>query len=375
MTSPSRRHDVDALRVIAIGLLLIYHIAIGFQPWGVMIGFITNSEPITGLWPAMSMLNVWRIPILFYVSGMGVYFALQNRTWTELITERARRILIPFVFGFFAIVPLHIYILQYRYSQDLTYLPSPGHLWFLANIFIYVLLLLPLFYYIKQNEDTKVVIVLKKLFSTLIGLITVIALFMIESLLVNPVVFELYAMTWHGFFLGLIAFFFGYCFMLAGTDFWKMLLQWKWLFLAIAILLYGNRFLAPQMQVHQLLVVLESNFWIFTVFAWSHQYLNKDSELLRYLSQAAYPVYIIHMVVIYLTCLIIFPLDINSWVKFLLVLFITFMGSFALYECIKRVKLLAPLFGMKTVKKELSKDSQNLAGKSEKTLKINLSNQ
>ena len=35
-----RRYDIDWLRVIAIGLLLVYHIGIGFQPWGVFIGFI-----------------------------------------------------------------------------------------------------------------------------------------------------------------------------------------------------------------------------------------------------------------------------------------------------------------------------------------------
>jgi len=29
----NRRYDIDWLRVIAIGLLLIYHIAIGFHPW------------------------------------------------------------------------------------------------------------------------------------------------------------------------------------------------------------------------------------------------------------------------------------------------------------------------------------------------------
>ena len=33
MTKEERRYDIDWLRVIAIGLLLIYHIAIAFQPW------------------------------------------------------------------------------------------------------------------------------------------------------------------------------------------------------------------------------------------------------------------------------------------------------------------------------------------------------
>ena len=121
MQTLNRRYDIDWVRVIAIGLLLIYHIAIGFQPWGIMIGFITNSKPWESLWTPMTMLNVWRIPLLFYVSGMGVYFALQNRNWKELITERVRRILLPFVFGMLCIVPLHIYLFEINYNWKLTY--------------------------------------------------------------------------------------------------------------------------------------------------------------------------------------------------------------------------------------------------------------
>ncbi|MEP4596601.1 MAG: acyltransferase, partial [Cyclobacteriaceae bacterium] len=76
MAAHNRRYDIDWLRVIAIGLLLIYHVAIGFQPWGVFIGFIQSSSPLESIWVPMSMLNVWRIPLLFFVSGMGVYFAI-----------------------------------------------------------------------------------------------------------------------------------------------------------------------------------------------------------------------------------------------------------------------------------------------------------
>ena len=60
-----RRHEIDWLRVIAIGLLLIYHIAIIFQPWAMLIGFIKSDEPVEALWIPMTMLNVWRIPLLF----------------------------------------------------------------------------------------------------------------------------------------------------------------------------------------------------------------------------------------------------------------------------------------------------------------------
>ena len=147
----ARRYDIDWLRVIAIGLLLIYHIAIVFQPWAMFIGFIRSEEAMEGLWKAMNMLNVWRIPLLFYVSGMGVYFAIRKRNWKQLLLERGRRILIPFVFGILAITPLHMLVFQRYYHMPLSYYPHAGHLWFLGNILVYVVGLSPLFFWLKKK--------------------------------------------------------------------------------------------------------------------------------------------------------------------------------------------------------------------------------
>ena len=120
-----RRYDIDWLRVIAIGLLLVYHIGIGFQPWGVFIGFIQSEKPLNSLWIPMSMVNIWRIPLLFFVSGMGVCFAIRKRNWKQLIQERAKRILLPFLFGIVFIVPMHLLIWQKYYMQDLKYSLNP----------------------------------------------------------------------------------------------------------------------------------------------------------------------------------------------------------------------------------------------------------
>ena len=119
----ARRHDIDWLRVITISLLLIYHIAIIFQPWAMFVGFVRSDQPLEGLWTPMTMLNVWRIPILFFVSGMGLYFAMRKRNWKQLIGERTRRILLPLLFGIVAIAPLHMFLFQKFYKLPLGYYP------------------------------------------------------------------------------------------------------------------------------------------------------------------------------------------------------------------------------------------------------------
>jgi peptidoglycan/LPS O-acetylase OafA/YrhL len=99
-------------------------------------------------------------------------------------------------------------------------------------------------------------------------------------------------------------------------------------------------------------LILESNFWIFSVFAFGYKYLNKSGKTLSYLSEAAYPVYILHMIFQNAASWLIFKGDMPSGIEFVLVLILTLTGCFALYEfVIKRVNLLRPLFGLKLKKK------------------------
>ena len=348
MENLNRRYDIDWLRVIAIAMLLIYHTAIGFQSWGLMIGFITNKQSWNGLWTPMSMLNIWRIPLLFFVSGMGVFFAIQKRDWKQLLQERAKRILLPFVFGMLFIVPIHILLLQNYYGWELKYKPNPSHLWFLGNIFIYTFVLLPIFMYLKKHKDKNMFVKLRSLLANPLGLLIVMLLFIAEAIIVNPYPYELYAMTTHGFVLGFLAFLCGYLFMYSGEPFWNMICKWRWLFIVSALALYIYRTYQAPSLVPLYRLSIESTLWIYSVFAFGNKYLNKNSKALQYLSQSAYPIYIIHMIFIYLASYFIFPLDINVQLKYLIVVLVLFVGSFVFYEFfIRRFALIRPFFGLK----------------------------
>ncbi|MGJ8745107.1 acyltransferase family protein [Polaribacter sp.] len=354
-----RRYDIDWLRVIAIGLLLIYHIAIIFQPWAMFIGFIRSEEALEGLWKPMTMLNVWRIPLLFFVSGMGLYFAMKKRNWKQLLQERGKRILLPFVFGYFAITPLHMYIFQKHYNMSLSYFSDSGHLWFLGNIFVYVLLLTPLFLYLKNNDHGKFKKIISKMMSYAIGPLSISVFFMLEVGLIKPQLFEMYAQSWHGFFIGFLAFFFGYLFVYSGRAFWQTVLRWKWLYIGLATTLFVIRFTRFESISNMYLTSLESISWILGVFGIANSYLNKPSKLLSYLSAAVYPVYIIHMFVLYTGALLILPLDLHPMLEFIGITVFTFIVCFLIYEFIlKRVSILRPLFGLKW--KFKSAEQQNL---------------
>lgn len=351
MPTLERRYDIDWIRVIAIGLLLIYHVAIGFQPWGVMIAFIANPKSWPALWVPMSMLNIWRIPLLFFVSGMGLYFAMGQRSLIQLLLERSRRILLPYVFGMFAIVPIHLLIWKYHYNMSLTYTWDAGHLWFLGNILSYVLLLAPILYMVGPTKSARVKAWVGRIFSHPLGLLVVVLALVGEALLLKPTPYELYAKTFHGTILGFLAFIFGYCFVLAGAGFWAMIIKWRWLWLILGITLYAVRTFYLESNTPLFLIPVESLEWILSVLAFGSKHLNKPSKALSYLSEAAYPVYIVHMIFLYLGSHLIFALDIAVELQFVLVLLFTIAGCFAAFEGIRRVQVLRLLFGLK-IKKE-----------------------
>ncbi|WP_375579348.1 acyltransferase family protein [Marivirga tractuosa] len=358
----NRRYDIDWLRVIAIGLLLIYHIAIGFQPWGVFIGFIQNDEALESIWIPMSMLNVWRIPLLFFVSGMGVYFAIQRRSWKGLLFERTKRILLPFIFGMLVIVPLHVWLWQYYYHQGLSYMLNPAHLWFLGNIFIYVLIFTPLFFYLKNKQESKLFSVLNKLMASPLALLVLMIPFIIEAKLVQPENFELYAMTPHGFWMGMIAFLTGFLCVYSGQNFWKNVTKLRWPTLAIAFILYLLRLQGLTSDLLNYLIPVESNLWIYTVFGFGYKYLNQPSKALTYLSSAAYPIYVIHMFFLFMASFIIFPLDIHPYTKLIAVILATFGGCFISYDfLIRRIRWIRPLFGLKPKSVEIRNETTRLS--------------
>lgn len=344
-----RRYDIDWLRVIAIGLLLIYHISIVFQPWAVFIGFPKNQESLGWLGFFMSMLNVWRIPLLFLISGMGAAFAIRKRNWKQLVGERIKRILMPFIFGIFCIAPIHVFLWQWYYNQNISYSFHPAHLWFLANIFAYVLLLSPLFIYLKNHPGGRTARFIARIFSSPFSFLIIMLSFIIETLAVKPGTYELYAYTWHGFVLGMLAFFFGYCMVFSGERFWIMAIKLRWFFLLLASALFLVRMLYFGRSAPLSLIAVESASWIFSILGMGRVYLNRPGPGLRYLSEAAYPVYILHMVFLYAGSVLILPLSLDPNVKFILLTLITVTGCLLSYEFIvRRFGLTRLLFGLKT---------------------------
>ncbi len=346
----SRRHDVDWLRTLALALLIVYHVVICFQPWAKSSSFPQNEETLQWLWIFMAMINVWRIPVLFLVSGMGVRFAMERRNWKQLLKDRTVRILIPFVFGFFFINPLLAYIVLQVLGQEVTYVPNSGHLWFLLNIFLYVLLFLPFLNSLKKRPDNVLFRILSGIFRRPPGLFLLALPIILEAWLVNPDMYALYKNTPHGFMLGAICFFTGFAFASMNELSWDAAERLRWYALGAACALFLIRLLIFQLDgTPNQIIAFESTSWMLAILGFGSRHLNRPSQSLDFFGKAVYPVYIIHLPVqFWLAYYLVLPLPIPAFVKLIILLAGTFGISLFLYEFVlRRITWIRPLFGIK----------------------------
>ena len=343
-----RRHDVDWLRTLALALLILFHIILTFQSWAASTGFPQNDELLEELVPFISMLTVWRIPLLFLISGMGVRFAMERRDWKQLLKDRTTRILVPYVFGLAVLGPVLGFGLPLL-GWEAEYMPNFGHLWFLLNIFLYVLWLLGAMLYLRDHPDNALLRFFSQIIGWPLGLFLFALPLMVETWLVNPEHFGVYIDSLHGWLMGLVCFFFGFIFIATQSEFWPAVARTRWLALAAASSLYLVRLLVFGLENElSWLTALESMSWMLAILGFASLYLNKPSRSLAYLSKAVYTVYIVHLPVQFAIAYFLLPLVLAAYLKLSLLLVGTFGISLLLYEFpLRRLKWIRPLFGMK----------------------------
>jgi peptidoglycan/LPS O-acetylase OafA/YrhL len=164
--APRRRADLDALRIVLCGGIVLFHAL-----------SIYSAEPIYHLKsplpsPVASVLaeflRIAIVPLFFVLAGWSAVTSLRGRGAGRFVRERARRLLVPLVAGTILLGPLIKYI-ELRHGRDIGFhglwLVAPlqesflafvpryftrmnlltwSHLWFLAYLFIVSILLLPL---------------------------------------------------------------------------------------------------------------------------------------------------------------------------------------------------------------------------------------
>jgi glucans biosynthesis protein C len=383
-----RRYDLDWLKIIATFSVFIFH-CLRFFDLGVWHVKNNQLDPIATI--GSGLLLQWIMPLFFLLSGANLYFSLQSRTVKHFLQERSTRLLIPLLFGIFILSPPQVYLERlsnpnygvspwingafwgsfvefiphyfqgwYLFGGNFAWMGI--HLWYLLVLFIFSVVLLPLFLAIKQGKGQRIIhslaeVLKKPMFIFLLGLPIV----LLESGL-NPMTFGIRAAGGWNFFTYLILLLCGYLMVLdpkVEKEFDRHVIP------ALIIVGFSTPFLLDVLSnqltgtgaiygsfsytVTTALRSFNSWCWMIVFLGFGHTLSSFNPPILRYLSEASLPFYLLHQPVIVIIGFWITDWQIGLSLKFAILSFISFLVIFITYELlVRRILLFRFFFGLKS---------------------------
>ncbi len=381
-----RRHDIDALRVIAFALLILYHCAMVYvAEWDFHIKSTYTAEWLQ--WPMIAM-NRWRMPLLFMISGIAIGLAkMEQRRWS-FAAMRTWRLLLPLLFGMFVVVAPQSYfqiIANYGYTGSFAHFyklyvtarlcrdgqcltpMAWNHLWYLAYLWPYTLVLIVAMPALRRLTGVLGRPTIPAIMPWLVALGPAVWLIALR-LWLAPRYPETHALVgdWTVHAESLPLFLLGYV-LAASPWFWKWVERLRWRTLIIAVLAisvelslrwlgrYPPHGPLPSWALHVPWYGVERSAravytWValLAIFGWGRVLLDRPFRWLPYCTEAVFPWYILHQTLIVVLAYWLVPLHLGPVLEPALVIGGTVAGCLLLHEClIRRTALLRPLFGLK----------------------------
>lgn len=374
-----RKYFIDWLRIVLIISVFFFHVGMIFRPekW-----HVNSVESFAFLDPIMWWLHLWRMPLLFLVSGIGTYYAIGHRSSWQYLKERFKRLYIPFTFGFFTLVPLMVYVERIdNYSSFFEYIPhmfdggpypigniSWHHLWFILYLFIISLMISPFLNYTKSNHYHNVSTKLVSWSSKRMGLNYLLPIIIISQLILR----QYFPKSTHALYNDWAYFAYYLLFFLSGFILFtndkviKSLSNDRRLYLyqslAFTILLFSlpSIFSEPSTAQDYLRGVCEIIISLscgLTAIAYFKVYVNKDHQLRKVMNDAIYPFYLLHQPALIFVGYLVLQWDISYSMQAFLITILSLAFIFTSYLIIIQFNFLRVVFGMKTKpKKQISKE-------------------
>ena len=382
----ARRYDIDWLRISATLLLFVFHTGMVFNP--APFYHIRNEQLSFGWLVVCGFIGLWHMPLFFLLAGWSLCGSLRARGSTGVFKERSLRLFVPLVFGCILFMPIIKY-LELSSGLDLNHaglrvspelqegfrLIVPGglpeappfrdsfteflptfltlerftwaHLWFVAYLFTFTILYLPAFSYLLGRSMDLERVPRALVYAPIAPLVLV-------QLLLRPHwpgIQNLYD-DWANFAYYTTYLFAG--FLIARYPLLEAAAQREWRrasmlgFATCGVLLGGLLGLYDSPSI--LLVGSAIAGWCFVVAALglASRLLNFGNATLHYLSEAAFPIYILHQAAIVIPGYFIVRLPLGIAPKFLLILMASVLLAFATHHFVVREFAVTRfLFGMR----------------------------
>lgn len=374
-----RQYFIDWLRIGLIISVFFFHVGMIFRPeqW-----HVNSNQSFEFLDPIMRWLHLWRMPLLFLVSGVGTYYAIGHRTSWQYVKERFKRLFIPFAVGFFTLVPLMVYVERIDdYNSFLDFIPhmfdggpypigniSWHHLWFILYLFIISLLVSPFIDWTKSGHynmlRAKLIIFMTKRLHLNWLLLVIISSQLILRQYFPKSTHALYN-DWAYFSYYLIFFISGFM-LFTSPKVIQTLTKDRSLYLLQTVIFTITLFLLPIVfgqpslaqdytrGITELIISLSCGL---TAIGYFKRYFNKDHKFRKVMNEAIYPFYLLHQPALIFVGYFVLQWEVSYGIQALLISMLSLVSIFFSYWfIIRKFNILRVSFGMKKKqKKEIPK--------------------
>ncbi|MDN3380645.1 MULTISPECIES: acyltransferase family protein [unclassified Pseudoalteromonas] len=373
---PSRRYDLDWLRVLAFGLLIFYHAGMLYSKnWGFHFKSQYLSSSIENI---MLLLSPWRMGLIWFISGVALRFIVARFNLGMFLITRSVKILLPLLFGIWFIVPIQLYAQMslevglsmsfWQFYQQFFDLTNPlfehyqagiwphvdvNHLWYLRSLWQFTLLLVLVLPLILHSHVRAVI-------TRLCGR----SLFTVFIVLLLPLC--ILKLSWPSdtfrYPMGALFLLYGYLLAWQPAFYSKLLRHWQALFavfvLGYLVVLLGYHMIwqnpaASQWQITSMdmLYTAQRLVGVFLILALAQRFLDHDHPKLALFNSAVFPFYLLHQSVIIGLAFYLSKLQLGGFVEPLLILSLAFIICWLVFIAARRIDLLSPLLGIKVTGK------------------------
>jgi peptidoglycan/LPS O-acetylase OafA/YrhL len=381
MIKQHRHHELDWLRAIVVLNLIPFHAAwlILFVP-----GFSRIGQSFIGTVAGQYVLFISPLHmfLLFFVSGASTFIALGYRSPGTYIVERIKRLLIPLVFFMLVLFPVLAFywphateeislsaylafwpeILKSTFYSSYSGGPQWAHMWFVAYLLIFSLMMLPMFLRWRKSPETNFITKLAA-WCQKRGAIFVLALPLILIFALLAPIWPFFRNNlfsdWGYFTYNLIAFFYGYMFM-ADSRFWKVIDRVFKISLLLGVMvslvklftsLLFPRFAVPDYSLgyflYSILSGLNTWFWVAGILGLARKTLGFSNAFLKYFNRISYSFYIFHLVVMVGIGYYVTRWHLDFLLEFLILSILSLSATILCCEIVKRNNWISLLFGIK----------------------------
>ncbi|WP_420430366.1 acyltransferase family protein [Hyphobacterium sp.] len=376
----TRRHDLDWLRIIAFGLLIFYHIGVFYESDG---WHAASVYQLPQLEPFMGLSNPWRLPLLFFISGVAIRFLSDKLGALRFGADRSWRLFPVILFGMYVVVAPQSYVEVTRTGQFSgnfmefyrlyagewagpwsIHTPTWNHLWYVVYLFVYSLLLVPFLPLLRRLADSRAMAWLGRQFNRkLPGSLLIIALPVLPLLFYRFTLVPAYPVThallddWANHAISLTFLLYGFL-IAKNAAAWQGVYRTLPLTGVLTLIAMASLFTAylnwKAVQADEGLLLAARIARV--VFAWTmiltlaglaHRFLDRDGPIRRYFTEAIFPYYILHQTIIVVVGQWLTGFALGVGVEFGLLTLATVGGCAIGYELVRRIPPLRPVFGLK----------------------------